>query len=404
MDTPTQALLGAVVGQAFFSGKLGRRAMVWGAVAGAIPDLDILATAFLGPWGEVLYHRGPTHALWFSIAAGPLCGYAVWKGYARRSGREAETQTDAKGGVEGHRIPDPGDPTALRSWIGLFVLALLTHPLLDIFTSYGTQLFTPFSNHRVALNGIGIIDPVYSLILVLSLALGFLLHGPGRFVRSRRAAFVALLFSTSYLFYGLWLNTQAEKMVRLDLEREGFEDVRVRCYPTILQPYLRRVVGRSDREVLVGTISMWNPGPVRWQRFTMLEHPLIQKVLGTWEGRIFNWFSMGQTAPHVRTLTDGFQVEIDDIRYGYFGPPDHGLWGIRARFDLEGRLLGAVQRFSRPYPDPREALGRLWREAFGPPRETVPGAIRTKAGGTGPQAGRHLNETPRVDQQMPGPS
>ncbi len=65
MDTPTQALLGAVVGQACFSRKLGKRALWWGALGGAIPDFDLLPIAFMGPWGEFLYHRGPTHALWF---------------------------------------------------------------------------------------------------------------------------------------------------------------------------------------------------------------------------------------------------------------------------------------------------------------------------------------------------
>ena len=51
MDTPTQALLGAVVGQACFSGKLGKRALWWGALGGAVPDLDVISVAFTGPLG-----------------------------------------------------------------------------------------------------------------------------------------------------------------------------------------------------------------------------------------------------------------------------------------------------------------------------------------------------------------
>ena len=157
MDTITQSLLGAVVGKAFFSGRLGKRAVVWGAVGGALPDLDMLPIVFAGPWGEVLYHRGPSHALWFGPLVGAVLGLGVWRFYYGRQGRQSASR------------PDPGAPAALPAWIGLFVLALLTHPLLDLFTSYGTQLLTPFSRERFALHAVGIVDPFYSLILVAAL-------------------------------------------------------------------------------------------------------------------------------------------------------------------------------------------------------------------------------------------
>ena len=74
VDTVTQALLGATVGQAGFSHRLGRRALWWGAIAGTIPDLDVLAIAVDGPFAQLRYHRGVTHSLWFGFAAGPPLG------------------------------------------------------------------------------------------------------------------------------------------------------------------------------------------------------------------------------------------------------------------------------------------------------------------------------------------
>jgi len=74
MDTPTQVVLGAAVGQALFGHRLGRRAAVWGAVGGLIPDLDMIAAAATGAWGEFVLHRGPTHSLFFGLALGPLLG------------------------------------------------------------------------------------------------------------------------------------------------------------------------------------------------------------------------------------------------------------------------------------------------------------------------------------------
>lgn len=368
MDTPTQALLGAVVGQACFSQKLGKRALWWGALGGAIPDLDILPSAFMGPWGEFLYHRGPTHALWFGPVVGPVLGYAVWRWYARKPRNEAKGggkwESPAKGATQ-QGIPQPGDRAVLGAWIGLFVLALLSQPFLDVFTTYGTQLFAPFSDKRFALDAVPIIDPLYGLILIAALAI-WIGTPSGRRVRvGRRAAAISLALSTAYLFYGLWLNERAEQEVRRQLAEAGSARAQVRVYPTIFQVFLRRVVARVDDEVFVGSITMWKPRPVRWHRFEVPEHPLIDKLMGTQEGRIFAWFANGEIAPRVMELNEGFRVEIDDLRYGFFQEPDQGIWGIRGMFDQKGKLQGEVVRFRRQLEVKPEMFLNLWLAAFG---------------------------------------
>ena len=83
MDPPTHGLLGAALGQAFFGRTLGRRALLWGAVGGMLPDVDIVMTA-TGPMGEWLYHRGVTHALCLPPLVGPLLGALVWRRERRR--------------------------------------------------------------------------------------------------------------------------------------------------------------------------------------------------------------------------------------------------------------------------------------------------------------------------------
>jgi len=365
MDTPTQALLGAVVGQACFSRKLAKRALWWGALGGAIPDLDVISAAFTGPWGEFLYHRGPTHALWFGPVAGCLLGYAVWRWYARKHEDEAGRGEGVENAAARNEAPHPGDPAVLAAWMGLFVLTFLSQPFLDVFTTYGTQLFAPFSNKRFALDAVPIIDPAYSLILIAALAV-WVGTPPERRVRvARRAATVALVLSTAYLFYGLWLNGKAGQEVRRQLSAEGITDARVRVYPTIFQVYLRRVVVRFDDEVLVGAITMWKPGRVAWRRFTVPDHPVIMKLAETREGRIFEWFASGQIVPRVIEMKNGFVVEFDDLRYGFFEEPEHGLWGIRGRFDTEGNLMGKVVRFQRDFPVRLETFLDLWRATFG---------------------------------------
>lgn len=366
MDTPTQAVLGAALGQAFWGRTLGRKALLWGAVAGMIPDLDIVAAAWTGPWGEVLYHRGPTHALWFGPVAGAALGYGAWtlrircrKNQAEESPMEPDIP---KGATQGSSaLTGPG---RRRSWMWLFVLVLFTHPLLDLFTSYGTQLLWPLTRHRFAIHAVSIVDPAYTGILVVSLLFG--LWKGVRSAPARRAALLALAFSTAYLFYGALLNGRAESEVRRQLAQEGLEEARVRCYPTLLQVFLRRAVVWTPEEVRVGLISMWSPSAVAWERFPVSRGPWVDAVRTSEAGRIFEWFALGDTVAQTRIESGRVIVEITDLRYGFPGRTASGFWGIRAVFDENGNKIGDVARFRRYLPETRQALSLLWRATFVP--------------------------------------
>jgi inner membrane protein len=342
MDTVTQAMLGAAVGQACFSHRLGRRAVVWGAVGGILPDLDVLAIAVGGPFAEFKYHRGITHSLWFGPVVGPVLGWLVWR-LQRWRGRR-----------------DPGD---LRAWVGLFVLALFTHPLIDIFTVYGTQLFAPFSPERVAWNALGIIDPIYSGILFAGLAVGVLWRRRGR--RARAVGFAALALSWTYMFYGVWLNQRAEADVSAALAADGYRDAVVRVYPTILQPYLRRVVARTGDEVHVGLYTPLRPNRLALESFFDERGPLVDALKRTPEGALFSWFALEEVSGRVTKTPEGYVVELDDLRYGMPGRPDEGFWGIRGLFDRDGRQLGPVRRFQRRRPIGDVGLVDLWDAMWG---------------------------------------
>ncbi len=344
MDTLTQGLLGATVGQACCGRSLGRRAVVYGALGGLLPDLDILA-GLSRPLGEFLYHRGPTHALWVGPVVGPLLGYAMWRATRRADGSGS------------------GASPPLRAWVTLFVLALFTHPLLDVFTTYGTQLLAPFSHHRFALNAVGIVDPAYSMLLVAALIVGRV-NGPGS-RSAARAAGLALLLSSAYLLGGLWLNHRAEGYGRDQLAREGWQATKVTAYPTLFQPFLRRIVARADDRVRVGWLSLWSPRPISWAEALVPRHPLIEALARSREGRVFAWFAMDETYPRVLQGDATATVEIDDIRYGFPGPASDGIWGIRGHFDAQGRLLAPVERFHRPLPLPAGAvLANILRYTF----------------------------------------
>lgn len=340
MDTVTQALLGAVVGQAGFSHRLGRRAVVWGAVGGILPDLDVVAVAFGGPFAEFRYHRGITHSLCFGPVVGPLLGWLMWRFQRWRSRR---------------------DPGLLATWMGLFVMALFTHPLIDVFTVYGTQLLAPFSPVRVAWNSLGIIDAIYSGILIAGLVAGLIARP--RVDRVRKFGFAALALSWIYMFYGVWLNDRAETAVRATLAAEGHSNAIVRVYPTILQPYLRRVVARTGDVIHVGLYTPFRSGGPVLESFFDTDHPMIDALKGTPEGSLFTWFAMDEVSGRVVNRGDRFVVELDDLRYGIPSRPDQGYWGVRGVFDAKGRLLDPVRRFQRGRGD--IGLADLWAGMWG---------------------------------------
>ena len=335
MDPLTHGLLGASLGQALSGPALGRRALAWGAVLGMAPDVDILLRGS-DPFAEWRWHRGATHGLAVELAAGCLLGWLL----ARRSGG------------------------ALRSWLALAIAALVSHPLLDWCTTYGTQLLAPFSSRRFALDWVAIIDPAYSLMLAAGLVVG--LRAGATTPAARRVGWAVLSLSSLYLALGGFVNARIEAIARDDLRAKGLAFSRVSAYPTLLQLPFRRIVARSGDEVRVGWLSLLRPRPIAWASFTQAEGAPVAAARATAEGRLFEWFAMGEAASRVERREGRQVVELDDLRYGFPGTPRDGFWGVRVTLDEQGRPLGPGERFERPLPAPvSKILYTLWRETLG---------------------------------------
>ena len=170
MDSLTQIALGSAVGVAV----MGRRtavwkAALWGAVAGTLPDLD----AFIDHGDPILNmtrHRAESHALFFLTLAAPLLAWIV----SRLNGEAALFK---------------------RWWLALW-LVLITHPLLDAMTVYGTQLLQPFTDHPYGVGSIFIIDPAYTVPLIVGVVAALRLNNAARGLRWNA---LGLVLSTAYL-------------------------------------------------------------------------------------------------------------------------------------------------------------------------------------------------------------
>ncbi|MBK4721922.1 metal-dependent hydrolase [Azospirillum sp. YIM DDC1] len=348
MDTVTQMLLGATVAQAGFRRRLGRRALAVGAGIALIPDLDVAAGWIGGPFANWVHHRGLTHSILFGPFAGLLLGWLVWRWQRRRHGPDGPW----------------GGGDALRAWIWLAILALMTHPVIDVFTSYGTQWLYPLTDTRFAINAMPIIDPIYSLILLLSLAAGVALRR--RAALAQDIAGAALILVSAYTLGGWAINDRVEAIARAQIGGTAPAAAEVTAYPTLFQPLLRRVVAETPDAVLVGFHSVLSDGKIQWERFERNSSPAIEAVAATPEAKVFRWFSMDNLHWREQPLESGNRlVQALDHRYGMPGVSSLGFWGIRAVVDPAGRLAGPVETFQTPRDASRAAWQDLWVRIVG---------------------------------------
>lgn len=299
MDSLTQALLGAAVGEATLGRKVGRKALGWGALAGTLPDLDIVAYPFLDPVGELVFHRGPTHALLFAPLVAPLLGGLVWRLYRRRG--------------------SPAAGAGWRGWTALFFWALFTHPILDTLTVYGTQLFRPFSDLPAAVPALFIIDPLYTLPLLVAVGGGLIIRDAHK---RWRLAWVGLALSTLYVGWALGVKAHVGRVVERNLAAQGIEAERVLTVPGPFQTVLWNVLVDVDDGFLAGSYGLLDGDDrIDFQRIEQ-QVDRFAPYRDTRAGETLLWFSRGyfvmRDAPGFEPEDDAepLGVVFNDIRFG----------------------------------------------------------------------------------------
>ena len=222
MDSISQVAFGAAVAVAVLPASRVKRAAAYGAVLGTLPDLDALIR-FSNPVDSFVYHRSATHSLLILSLFAPILFLLM-----RRF--DSALQTDSK------------------RWLLAFWLVLFTHPLLDWFTNYGTQLFWPIVDTPFALGSIFIIDPVYTLPLFCVGILAWRSGGISVRIRAKRISKAALLFSCVYLSWTLiaqaWIRTRVIAAESAVGNKIAANDVAVYAAP--LTSFLYRVLIKEN--------------------------------------------------------------------------------------------------------------------------------------------------------------
>ena len=226
MDSITQAVLGAGIAGAVMGRSQGRRALLYGAILGTLPDLDVLAT-YPDPVSTMTFHRGYSHSVFVLTGLATLITAT-----ARRF------------------FPSPAYSSG-RLFLAIWLI-LITHPILDSFTSYGTQLFWPLARTPESWSSIFIIDPLYTLPMLVAV-LCAAATGPGP--RAVRALRWTVGFGCAYLAFSLVGKSIAETRVRNVLADKNIAVRAVFSAPMPLNTLLWRVVVKTPDDGYVEAVT-----------------------------------------------------------------------------------------------------------------------------------------------------
>lgn len=335
MDSLTQIVLGAAVGEAVLGKKVGNKAILLGAVAGTIPDLDVFVKLFTDDVTANEMHRGFSHSIVFCILFAPLLAWLIQK---------IHSKADA----------------SWRDWSKLTFWSLFTHPLLDAHTTWGTQLLWPF-DLRIAYKNINVVDPVYTLPFLLLVLVAMFFRRDNKW-RSR-LNWLGIGLSSLYMLYTIGVKFHVNTVFKEALQSQNIEYQRLSHQPTIMNSVLWMAIAENDTAYQMGFYSLLDkdkqidfisyPKDLRI-REQMQEVELYQRLVKLSD----HWFL-------IRVNRDGFIFK--DMRFGQMSfDRDEDAIVFQYQMHLEGGEWSAVQK--EPPRDPdlmKTTFAALWKRIKG---------------------------------------
>jgi inner membrane protein len=240
MDTLTHTVIGACVGDAIAGKKLGKRAMLWGAIANNFPDIDVLNSLWMHQPDTFLAHRGLTHSILFALIAVPLMAWWVHRHHFKK---RSFSFSDA---------------------LLLIGSGFLLHLTTDALTAYGTGWFEPFSHYRVSFNTLFIIDPLFSFAFLVAAIALLILKSTSK--KRKRWYMTAFIISGAYLLITFAIKIYVNKTVERTLAKQHLSSANYFTTPTPFNNLLWYVVQKDSISYNVGyycifdkkdSISFW---------------------------------------------------------------------------------------------------------------------------------------------------
>jgi len=284
MDSLTQLTFGAACGEAVLGKKIGRKALVWGAVLGTLPDLDVFIPLG-GPVNDFVYHRGFSHSIILLAILSPMIAWLIVKLH-------------------------PDTKRYYGRWVLLSFLVLEASVLLDLLTIYGTQIFWPFNTTPMAVPILFIIDPLFTLPVLIGVLSALMFKDRRGF--GHRLNMIGLVLSLAYLIWAFSAAEIVERRVTEKLARQQVSYSQFISSPAPFNTLLWRVVGIDNGRYFETYYSLFDRNEPLLIDFYprklalmagIEEHPPVVKL---------KWFTRGYYA----FSTVGEYIAMTDLRMG----------------------------------------------------------------------------------------
>lgn len=396
MDSLTQIILGAAVGEAVLGKKIGNRAMLWGAVGGTIPDLDVLGKFFLNNIDNLAFHRGISHSIFFALVSSIVIGWLVHNLYQSKHHKWVAITAKSIAAILVafavkfvFQIFMPGNlvpfivalillaavlyftskkkyfsnswqvPNAsLRNWQWLFFWSIFTHPILDCFTMYGTQLFAPFSDYRVAWNTVSVVDPVYTIPFLICLIVAATLH---RTSGARRVwNYAGIAFSSAYLLFTVLNKQHINSVFEKALAKNNIAYQRYISGPSILNNILWNATIETENEFYIGQYSLFDEVPIQFNKVAK-NHELLDGINTDPTVKTLRWFCKDYF--NVMKLETG--VQFNDLRFGTFRGEGNSKDDYIFKFTLTKNSEGLYDMEEARGGPPKGGAASLFKELIG---------------------------------------
>ncbi|MCB0480975.1 MAG: metal-dependent hydrolase [Flavobacteriales bacterium] len=334
MDSLTQIVLGASVAEVALGKKVGNKAILWGAIAGTIPDLDVLAKQFTDIVTANEIHRGFSHSILFCVIAAPILGWIANKIHAKEA-------------------------ASWREWSNLMFWCLVTHPLLDAHTTWGTQLFWPFEL-RVSYQNIFVADPLYTVpfLACVAIAMFYKRNNPKRANINK----LGIIISTSYMAITLLLKGYTYFKFEDSLKHQQIDYNEISNRPTPLNSVLWTANVDTDSSYFIGYYSIFDKSDqIEFQSFeknrgafrNILDEDIVKRLIKMCKG----WYLIQKTE-------EGYT--FSDMRFGMMGfgeQTKNFVFQYQLSYDEHGELIAT---HTQPkVENAGELFSLLWKRVKG---------------------------------------
>ncbi len=227
MDSLTQIVLGSAVAYTVAGKQAPKLALLAGAVIGTLPDLDVLVQ-YADPLRDTVFHRTWSHSWIVHSAIAPILAFLASRMF---------------------------HPLDFKRWFMLIWLCLTTHSLLDSATIYGTHLFWPLPTQTIMQGAIFIIDPLYTLPLLVAVFMAWFTQHSRRATKWIRWG---LVMSTAYLCWALLIQQFIQQRFERTLAQNNISSDQYFVTPTPLNTMLWRVVALDGDQYVEGVSSIFD--------------------------------------------------------------------------------------------------------------------------------------------------